>query len=137
MIDRMMVLLAGSAAASLMGGAAWAQTAPDPNAPKPSVGEATSPAATAPAAPATWASGLKFSAHIEGGATFNAVEPDSGVNFGHLFTDKPSEGLLNQVALTLERDIDPKATGVRHRLQAAGLLRVGRPLHPLPRRARS
>ena len=93
-----------------MSGAAWAQTTPDPNAPKPSVGDTTSPAATAPgapAAPATWASGVKFTAHVEGGATFNPSEPDSGVNFGHLFTDRPSEGVLNSAALTLERDVDP------------------------------
>jgi hypothetical protein len=112
MINRMMVLLAGCAAASLVSGAVWAQTAPDPNAPKPAAGDPPAPPATAPAAPATWASGVKFTAHIEGGATFNPVEPDSGVNFGHLFTDKPSEGLLNQVALTLERDVDPASKSV-------------------------
>ncbi len=115
MIDRTTMLLVGTAAATLLAGAAFAQTAPDPNAPKPSVGDTTSPTETAPGAPAappTWASGVKFTAHVEGGATFNPAEPDSGVNFGHLFTDKPSEGLLNSVALTLERDIDPKATGV-------------------------
>ena len=109
-------LLIVSGAAALMAGAATAQTAPDPNAPKPSVGDTTSPAATAPGAPAappaSFASGVKFTAHVEGGATFNAVEPDNGVNFGHLFTDKPNDGLLNSAAITLERDIDPKATGV-------------------------
>ena len=81
-----------------MAGAALAQTAPD--------------TAAAPAAPASWASGVKFTAHVEGGATFNPVEPDTGVNFGHLFTDKPSEGLLNSVALTLERDVDSSSKSV-------------------------
>ena len=115
MIDRMMMLFAGTAAATLLAGAALSQTVPDPNAPKPSVGDTTSPAATAPGAPAaaaSWASGVKFSAHVEGGATFNPVEPDNGVNFGHLFTDKPNEGLLNSVALTLQRDIDPTSKSV-------------------------
>jgi hypothetical protein len=98
-------LMGTVAAASMMAGAVAAQTAPD---------QTAAPAATAaapPAAPASWASTVKFTAHVEGGATFNPAAPDSGVNFGHLFTDKANDGLLNSVALTLERDIDPKATG--------------------------
>ena len=91
-------------ATALIANAAAAQTAPDTAAPPPP------PAA--PAAPATWASTIQNSIHIEGGATFNPAGPDDGLNFGHLFTDKANEGLLNQVAVTSTRPLDPKATGV-------------------------
>ena len=86
-------------ATALIANAASAQTAPD------------TAAAPAPAAPATWASTISNSIHIEGGATFNPSGPDDGVNFGHLFTDRANEGLLNQVAVTSTRPLDPKATG--------------------------
>ncbi len=118
MIDRLTTLLAGTAAASLLAGAAMAQTAPDPSAPPPppppppAPAAAPAPAPAEAAPPASWMSTVKFSAHVEGGGTFNAAGPDSGVNFGHLFTDKPNEGLLNSAALTVSRDIDPKSTSV-------------------------
>ena len=35
----------------------------------------------------------------------------SGGNFGHLFTDKANSLLLNQAVLTVQRPLDPKATG--------------------------
>jgi hypothetical protein len=92
MMNRTIMLLAGTAAAALFAGTAWAQMAPD---------------SSAPAEPATWASTVKFTAHVEGGATINPSAPDTGVNFGRLFTDKPNEALLNSAALTLERDVDP------------------------------
>lgn len=69
------------------------------------------PAPAAPAAPAAWADTIKFSGHIEAGITFNADDPKNGLNFGHLFTDRSNSPLLNQALLTLERDVDPKATG--------------------------
>lgn len=68
-------------------------------------------AAAAPAAPATDPSAIKFGALIETGATINSNSPTTGVNFGHLFTDKTDQVLLNQAMLTLNRDLDPKAEG--------------------------
>jgi hypothetical protein len=69
------------------------------------------PAEAAPAAPAAWADTLKFSGHLEVGATFNPDDPSNHQNFGHLFTDRANRLLLNQLLLTAERPLDPKATG--------------------------
>src|SRR5438552_11805880 len=77
----------------------------------------TPPAATsgAPksdtAAPANWSDTLKFSGHIEAGITGNPDDPSNGINFGHLFTDRANRPVLNQILLTGERPLDPKAAG--------------------------
>src|SRR5262249_38125028 len=34
-----------------------------------------------------------------------------GLNFGHLYTDRANTFLLNQALLTIQRPLDPKATG--------------------------
>ena len=68
-----------------------------------------------PAAPASWADGIKFSGHIDAGITFNPDDPQNGINFGHLFTDRANTPLLNQFMLTLERDLDPSAFCRVHR----------------------
>src|SRR5262249_20866792 len=62
--------------------------------------------------PPDWWSTVMATGVIEGGVTINPHNPPDGLNFGHLVTDKASEPLLNQVALTLQRPLDPKATGV-------------------------
>ena len=56
-------------------------------------------------------SAIKFGALIETGATVNRASPINGNNFGQLTTDKSDQVLLNQAALTLNRDLDPKAEG--------------------------
>src|ERR1700737_832850 len=63
------------------------------------------------AAPANWSDTLKFSGHIEAGITGNPDDPSNGINFGQLFTDRANRPLLNQILLTGERPLDPKATG--------------------------
>ena len=68
-------------------------------------------AAPAAAAPAADPSAIKFGALIETGATINSNSPSTGVNFGHLLTDKSNQVVLNQAALTVNRDLDPKAEG--------------------------
>ena len=73
--------------------------------------QAPAAAPAAPAAPAAWLDTLKFSGHVEAGITGNPDDPNNGVNFGHLFTDRSNSPLLNQLLLTAERDVDPKATG--------------------------
>jgi hypothetical protein len=61
--------------------------------------------------PAAWADTVKFSGHLDGGITFNPDSPADGINFGHLFTDRANLPVLNQLMLTAERPLDPKATG--------------------------
>lgn len=63
------------------------------------------------AAPANWSDTLKFSGHIEAGITGNPDDPSNGLDFGHLFTDRANRPVLNQILLTAERPLDPKATG--------------------------
>jgi hypothetical protein len=101
MSHRIWALLSTVAATTLLASAAFA----DDQAPA-----AAAPAA--PAAPVSWMSGIKFSGHIEAGATMNPTSPSTGVNFGHLFTDKANQIVLNQAAITIERDPDPKATSI-------------------------
>ena len=48
---------------------------------------------------------------VEGGITTNGTSPRDHQNFGHLFTDRANEPLLNQAVITAERTLDPKATG--------------------------
>jgi Putative beta-barrel porin-2, OmpL-like. bbp2/OmpA family len=72
-------------------------------------------AAAAPAAPpefGVWA-------QLEAGITANADSPHSGVNYGHLFTDKSNQPVLNQLLLTAEKPLDTNATdwALGYRLQ--------------------
>ncbi len=86
--------------------------APAPAAPEP---EKTAEAA----APETPPPGFDIWAQVEGGITTNGSNNRSKVNFGHLFTDRNGQPLLNQVLLTAEKPLDPKATdyAVGFRLQ--------------------
>jgi hypothetical protein len=104
MTHRFLALLTKVAVASLAAGAAIA--------------------ADAPAAPATvnsWVSSIKFNGHIDVGATMNPQAPADNINFGHLFTDKANQIVLNQVAITAERDLDPKATGFDFGFKVQGM----------------
>lgn len=56
----------------------------------------------------SWLKDVKFSGHIDAGFTYNGASPSDGLNFGHLFTDRSDDILLNQFILTLERPLDPK-----------------------------
>ena len=103
-------LLATTAAIVLFGaGAAWADDQP-----------AAAPAA-APAPPASWSSTVKVSGHVDVGIIFNGADPANGINFGQPFTDHANRPNLNQVALTVERDLDPKATGVDFGFKVQGM----------------
>lgn len=99
-----------------------AQPAPPPAAPAgpattaPAASDTTAAPGAAPAAapappPGFWINGIHLSAQIEGGFTANPGTPDSGVNFGRLFDDRANQPLLNQVLLTANKPLDPKATG--------------------------
>ena len=106
-MNRIKTLLATTAAAGalLSAGAAFADDAP----------------AAAPAAPASWTDGIKIKAQVEVGYTGNADNPDSGLNWGHAFTDKSDRALLNGVSLTFERDPDTssKTLDVGFKVQAS------------------
>src|SRR4030088_986840 len=54
---------------------------------------------------------FKLYGWIEAGITGNPDSPTDNHNFGHLFTDRANEPLLNQVSIVAERALDPKATG--------------------------
>jgi hypothetical protein len=78
-----------------------AQAAPAAEAEKPAAAPDAPP-------PGYWINGIHLSAQIEGGVTFNPAGPKQ--NFGQLFTDKPNTVLLNQLLLTANKPLDPKAT---------------------------
>jgi len=54
---------------------------------------------------------FKLYGWIEAGLTGNPDPPVDNHNFGHLFTDRANEPLLNQMVITGERALDPNATG--------------------------
>ncbi len=76
-----------------------------------SSGAALAEDAAAPAAPAGFWDSFTFGAEAEVGITANPRDNSSGLNFGHLFTDKENQLLLNQLSLVAARPVDPKATG--------------------------
>lgn len=83
----------------------------------PASAQTPAPAATTEAAPAAadappagyWINGIHLSAQLDAGITGNFAAPKQ--NFGQLFTDKPNTVLLNQILLTANKPLDPKATG--------------------------
>ncbi len=85
-------------------GTASAQTA----APAATTEAPASPAPDAPP-PGFWIDGIHLSAQIEGGISLNPSGPSN--NFGQLFTDHPNQPMLNQILLTANKPLDPKATG--------------------------
>jgi hypothetical protein len=97
--------LAAAAAVATSAVNASAQT-PAPAA--PAATEAAPAAADAPP-PGFWIDGIHLSAQIEAGITGNPDSPKN--NFGQLFTDKPNTVLFNQLLLTANKPLDPKATG--------------------------
>ena len=74
---------------------------------------AQTPAPATPAAPvalaAAPASSFSIYGWVEAGATLNSKQPDDRQNFGRLFDDRANELLLNQVVLTAEKTLAPKA----------------------------
>jgi len=90
---------------------ALAQTSA-PAAPQTTPAPAASTPPAAPAAPATWQSTINVGLQLDGGIMFNPAAPSDGINFGHLFTDRANQLVLNQALLTVARPIDPKADHV-------------------------
>lgn len=63
-------------------------------------------APAAPAAPKSWWDTVNLTGYLEFGATGNFDSPGSGINYGHLFTDKSNQVLFNQGAVIFERPVD-------------------------------
>ncbi len=84
-----------------------------------SAAAAFSPALADDAAPAADPSAVKFSGLIDTGLYGN--DTGSNVNAGQLFTDKHDQWVLNQLMLTAEKDLDPKATGYDWGFKLQGL----------------
>ncbi len=118
MSHRFWTLLSTAAAASLLAGAAFADDQASTAAP---AAPAVAPAPPAPVTLDSWVSSIKFSGHVEVGATMNPQSPQNGVNFGHVFTGRSNQVDLNQVALTIERDTDPKASGIDFGFKLQGM----------------
>src|SRR5690349_3233748 len=51
---------------------------------------------------------FKIYGWIDSGITFNPSDPRDHQNFGHLFTDRANEPLLNQAVITAERTLKPE-----------------------------
>lgn len=66
------------------------------------------PAADSNAPPPGWWDTVTWGGRLEAGITGNTHDPNDGINFGHLFTDKANTPLLNQLAYTVQRPVDPK-----------------------------
>lgn len=71
--------------------------------------------------PAAVESRIKFSGSLEFGSTYNPDGNASRQNFGRLFDDRQNELLLNQLVLTVERALDPEATGIDWGFKVQGL----------------
>jgi hypothetical protein len=95
--------LAAAATIAAGFGTASAQTTP----PAAATEAAPAPAADAPP-PGYWINGIHLSAQLDAGITGNPAGPKQ--NFGQLFNDKPNTVLLNQILLTANKPLDPKAT---------------------------
>lgn len=78
-------------------------------------------ALTAPGAIAQTAPPPEFTvwAQLEAGITANPDSPSSGINYGHLFTDKTNQVILDQLLVTAEKPLDPNVAdyAVGFRLQ--------------------
>lgn len=59
-----------------------------------------------PPPPPSWWSTVTINGEIDAGIMGNPDDPSSGLNWGHLFTDKANEPLFNQGLLTVQRPID-------------------------------
>lgn len=94
-----LTLLTGVATAALIANTAFAADL------------ASKKAALTPPPPPDWFDTLTIDGFVEGGIVANFANPVTGVNFGHLFTDR-NQPTLNQAVLTIQRPLDPKATEI-------------------------
>ena len=96
--------LTGGLAYSAILSSAAALAQPAPSTPAP----AAAPAATESPPPGLWVDGIHLSAQIDAGIMGNPAGPADGLNFGHLFTDRANQLVMNQLLLTANKPLDPK-----------------------------
>lgn len=92
---------------------ALAQTAPAPTAPPITTAPSTAPTAPAQAAPPApppgyWVDGIHLSGQVDVGMIANPFRPQTGLNWGQLFTDHANQAQLNQLLLTANKPLDAK-----------------------------
>lgn len=98
----------GPVQATLASSASSGTTAPSP-------APVAAPSAVQPATPKeagkSWFSDIDVGLQIEGGAMANTGHPDNGMNFGQLLQSHSDTAMLNQVALTITKPVDPVGDG--------------------------
>jgi hypothetical protein len=78
-------------------------------APTPPVATEAAPTPAAEAPPAGyWIDGIHLSGQLDAGFNLNPMRPNTGLNFGQLFTDHANQATLNQLLLTANKPLDPK-----------------------------
>jgi hypothetical protein len=86
------------AAACMLAGTSRAQT--------------SQPASTPAAEPAGLViDGIRLSAQFDAGLLVNPARPGNGLDFGHLFTDRANQFVMNQALLTAQKEIPKDANG--------------------------
>ncbi len=102
------------AAYALSSGSCYAQQAtpsPSPAVSKSADGKETKEAKKVVEQPKPPEPRFKLYGWIEGGIIGNPAGPIDNHNFGHLYTDRANEPVLNQVSIVAERALDPNVTG--------------------------
>jgi hypothetical protein len=74
-----------------------------------------------PAATGGLFDGIKLSGSINAGFMANPARPNTGLNFGHLFTDRANSGALNQILLTAEKKLDLENPGFQWGFKLQGM----------------
>src|SRR6478672_6023584 len=114
LVRRLAASVVAVAAFALPSGACYAQqaaTSPSP-APSPTVSQApdgkeTKEVKKVAEQPKPPEPRFKLYGWIQGGFMGNPADPVDNHNFGHLYTDRSNEPVLNQVSIVAERALDP------------------------------
>jgi len=85
---------------------AFAQTAAPAAATTDTTAAAAAPDDAPP--PGLWIDGIHFSGQVQAGIIANPYRPNTGLNFGQLFTDHANQVQMNQLLLTANKPLDPK-----------------------------
>ena len=75
-----------------------------------------------PAPPPSFWDTVTITGYAEGSATPNFNNPYNGLNFGRLFDDRAGTPTFNQALLTIQRPLDPKATGYDFGFKVVGIV---------------
>lgn len=70
--------------------------------------------------PPAWIDTLTIDGFVEGGVTVNPGQPANKLNWGHLYTDRANWPTFNGAVLTVQRPLDPKATGFDYGFKIQG-----------------